>query len=120
MRDGELLQTQHALSSTGELVGGGAAHRAHAEDDHVVSAGVVDPRHHDLPSPWCPTGTVTRELIAGTGEGWGCRSWSSCGLDRMRAISGSKKGVWTTFAGTGLPFTSTSTLALGQACAVST
>jgi hypothetical protein len=60
-----------------------------------------------------------RGVIA-VADGWGWRDWSSWGLERMRAISGSKNGVVVTLAGTGRPFTSTSRLLPGQAWAVST
>jgi len=48
VRDAKPLQTQHPFPSTSEVVGCGAAHRAHADDDGVVAAGVVDARHQSF------------------------------------------------------------------------
>ena len=42
VRDAEPLEAEHPLAAPGEVVGGGAAHPAHADDDGVVTAGVVD------------------------------------------------------------------------------
>ena len=49
VRDAELFQSQHPLAAPGQMVGGGAPHRARADDDGVVALRVVISRHYALP-----------------------------------------------------------------------
>src|SRR5918999_1709525 len=115
VRDAEPLQTQHPFPPSGEVVGGGAPHRAHAHDDGVVAAGVRFVHRWVSLFGECLAGTFARASTDGTGWGAGSkRRSSSWGSERTRAFSGSKKGVGATLAGMGRPLISTIRLLPGQ------
>src|SRR5918999_3260174 len=94
VRDAEPLQTQHPFPPSGEVVGGGAPHRAHAHDDGVVAAGVRFVHYRASLPEDCLTEAFDREFAEATGPS-ACsrRRSSSWGSERTRAFSGSKKGV---------------------------
>src|ERR671917_559016 len=121
VRDAEPFQPEHTLAATSEVVGGGATHPPHANDDNVVTARVGDAHEPGPPFAYCLAGAFEPEPVVATGRGVGSeRRPSSVGLDRMRAFSGSKNGVWAILAGMGRPLISTIRLLPGQEWAVST
>src|SRR5829696_6153424 len=77
VRDAEPLQAKHPPAPPGEIVGGGATHPPHADDDCVVATGVPNVHYLVFPFGDCLTGVLGLVLVSRAGSGTSSESWSS-------------------------------------------
>src|SRR5215213_7424406 len=73
VRDAEPLQAKHPPAPPCEVVGGGAAHPPHADDDSVVATGVLDVHYLVFPFGDCLTGTLA--FVSRAGSETSSESW---------------------------------------------
>jgi hypothetical protein len=77
VRNTEAFQTKHPPAPPGEIVGGGATHPPHTDDDCVVATGVLDAHYLVYPSGDCLTGVLGLAFVSRAGSGTSSESWSS-------------------------------------------